>query len=109
MSQLTIDSPSLRTFAAAQRSAAADTHADAARQRSAVTDLAITFGLIGAEFLSAAVQVFELYTRHLDTTARQHDAVSDKTERANTTYNARDCRCGKDIAGDTTPDAARKA
>lgn len=97
MTQLTTDSPTLRSFATAQRAAAADTDADAARQRSAAIDLAITFGMIGAEFLSAVLHVLELYTQNLETTAQRHHALATDTDRADATYTTRDCDCARDL------------
>ncbi|WP_413617287.1 type VII secretion target [Gordonia rubripertincta] len=57
----------------------------------ALVDLAITFGIIGAEFLAAVVEFLRLHRSNLETTAaRQHDVAS-ATRSADETYLACDC------------------
>ncbi|MDL9937154.1 type VII secretion target [Gordonia sp. ABSL1-1] len=93
MSQLTVDSPSLRRFAASTRSDADDVGDDAARQRTAVGDLAVTFGLIGLEFLSAVAHLIEVHTQSLESVRHRQSQTAARTVAADTDYRDGDCDC----------------
>ncbi|MGV9824468.1 type VII secretion target [Gordonia sp. NPDC003429] len=73
-------------FATAHRAAAARVGAHAASTRVGLESLTPTFGMIGAEFLSALGTALEIRSRRLEQVAAAHRAVAEATRAADTAY-----------------------
>lgn len=64
----------------------------------AVVELAITFGLIGIEFLTAVVEFLDLYRRTIEAATAREERVGLTTSSAATSYADCDCAAADRIA-----------
>lgn len=93
--QLDVSLPDLATYAAA--SAGAATRLGVHTARTDVSPLTPTFGIIGAEFLTALAGVLELRRSALRTISGRHVAASTQTSTAAGDYAATDTAAGAQI------------
>ena len=89
--RLSADPSALHDFSDAHRTNARMLDGEAGSDEAAVVDLAITFGLIGIEFLTAVVEFLELHRRSLEAAARREERVGSTTGSAAASY--ADCDC----------------
>lgn len=87
---LRTDSAALQDFSSAH-SAGGALLGDRAADEAALVDLAITFGIIGAEFLAAVVEFLQIHRRSIETTAARQEQLASATRRADEGY--LDCDC----------------
>ncbi|WP_461416959.1 type VII secretion target [Gordonia sp. GN26] len=85
------ESAALQEFSSAHCTASVLVGDQARSDEAALVDLAITFGIIGAEFLAAVVEFLRIHRSNLETTASRQDDVASATRRADDTYLACDC------------------
>ncbi|AZG44884.1 type VII secretion target [Gordonia insulae] len=72
MTEVTANPHALDAYARGQQSAAGQIRAQVAHQRGDIGALTTTFGVIGADFLSATAYVLDGRARTLDTVAQRH-------------------------------------
>ncbi|MDH3047421.1 type VII secretion target [Gordonia alkanivorans] len=85
------NSPALQEFSSTHRAGSVLVGDQARTDEAALVDLAITFGIIGAEFLAAVVEFLRVHRSNLETTAARQEQVASATRRADETYLACDC------------------
>ncbi|WP_035750624.1 type VII secretion target [Gordonia alkanivorans] len=88
---LLTDSSALQQFSSTHRTGGLLVGDQARSDEAALVDLAITFGIIGAEFLAAVVEFLRLHRSNLETTAARQQDVASATRSADETYLACDC------------------
>lgn len=96
--RLSVDSTALHDFSDTHRTNARMLDSDAGVDDTAMVDLAITFGLIGIEFLAAVVEFLELHRRNVAAAAAREDRVGLTTSSAATSYADCDCAAADGIA-----------
>ncbi|WP_074850183.1 type VII secretion target [Gordonia westfalica] len=89
--RLLADSPALQDFSSAHRAGSMLVDDRARTDEAALVDLAITFGIIGAEFLAAVVEFLQIHQRCIETTAARQEQLASATRHADATYTACDC------------------
>ncbi|MEO9328270.1 type VII secretion target [Gordonia aurantiaca] len=92
--RILVDSTALQGFSSAHRSTSAIVGDQVRDDEAAIVDLAITFGLIGAEFLAAVVEFLRLHRENLSSTARRQERLADTTQRADADH----CDCDRAAA-----------
>ncbi|GAB44815.1 hypothetical protein GOTRE_072_00380 [Gordonia terrae NBRC 100016] len=90
-SRLSVEPSALQDFSDAHRANARMLDEASGSNEAAMVDLAITFGLIGLEFLAAVVEFLELHRRSVESAAAREERVGSTTSSASTTYAACDC------------------
>ncbi|MFT4396416.1 type VII secretion target [Gordonia lacunae] len=88
---MSVDSSALHDFSDAHRTNARALDGASGSDDAAVVDLAITFGLIGIEFLAAVVEFLDLHRQGLAAAARREERVGVTTSSAAASY--ADCDC----------------
>ncbi|TYQ10987.1 UNVERIFIED_ORG: excreted virulence factor EspC (type VII ESX diderm) [Gordonia westfalica J30] len=81
----------LQEFSSTHRTGSVLVGDHARSDEAALVDLAITFGVIGAEFLAAVVEFLLIHRGNLETTASRQEVIASATRRADDTYLACDC------------------
>ncbi|MFE0749306.1 type VII secretion target [Gordonia sp. NPDC058843] len=99
-SRLSVDSSALQDFSDAHRTNARMLDGGAGGKDAAVVDLAITFGLIGIEFLAAVVEFLELYRQSIEAAAAREEQVGLTTRSAETSYVDCDCAAADGVMAD---------
>lgn len=89
--RLLADSPALQSFSSAHADGTVLVGDRAHSDEAALVDLAITFGIIGAEFLAAVVEFLQIHRRSIETTAARQEQLASATRRADEAYV--DCDC----------------
>lgn len=90
MTDLTAHTAALSGYAHAQHASATDVAGHAARQRSPIGELTMTFGVIGADFLAAMGYTLDRRATTLDEIATRHRDVATGVRDAEQTYTRRD-------------------
>uniref|UniRef100_UPI0035B11378 type VII secretion target n=1 Tax=Gordonia sp. (in: high G+C Gram-positive bacteria) TaxID=84139 RepID=UPI0035B11378 len=96
--RLFADSSALQEFSGAHRTNAQMLEGGTGSDDAAVVELAITFGLIGIEFLTAVVEFLDLYRRTIEAATAREERLGLTTSSAATSYADCDCAAADRIA-----------
>lgn len=96
--RLFADSSALHEFSGAHRTNARMLEGGTGSDDAAVVELAITFGLIGIEFLTAVVEFLDLHRRTIEAATAREERVGLTTSSAATSYADCDCAAADRIA-----------
>ncbi|SCB99654.1 type VII secretion target [Gordonia sp. 4N] len=96
--RLVADSSALHEFSGTHRTNARMLEGGTGSDDAAVVELAITFGLIGIEFLTAVVEFLDLYRRTIEAATAREERLGLTTSSAATSYADCDCAAADRIA-----------